>query len=387
MTSSARPPIERLTRRLIVVTGVWLALAGCQGREPEPEPVRSVRTVQISSGSASGTREFAADIRARTESRLSFLVGGKLVSREVELGQAVRAGQVIARLDPEDLHQAQMATQAALTAAVAQQEQAAADHQRFKDLRDQGFISSAELERRATALKTAQAQADQARAQAAVQRNQVAYTTLVAPTAGVVVGIEAEPGAVLGAGMPVLRLALDGPRDAVFAVPEDALAAMRELHGRSGQIQVRLWGSTQPVAATLRELAASADPVTRTYQAKADLAAAPAQLGQTAAVLVAGRATPGVYRLPTTAIVRDQDRAAVWLLDRQTMTVRQQVVKVLGAEGNDVLIGEGLADGMDVVTAGVHTLAPGQKVRRYLTGEAAAAATVAPARGDAAPRS
>lgn len=364
-----------------------LTLAGCSRPEAEPEPIRAVRTMQVSDALAQSTREFAAETRARTESRLSFRVAGKIVGREVELGQVVKAGQLLARLDPEDLRQAQEASRAAFTAAQAGLEQAAADHQRFKDLRDQGFISSAELERRATALKTAQAQADQAKAQAIVQRNQATYTALSASASGVVVGVDADVGAVVSAGAPVLRLALDGPRDAVFAVPEDSLPAMRPLLGKGGALQVRIWGAATPVAATLRELAAHADPVTRTFQAKADLGSAPVQLGQTASVIVQGEATPGVFRLPLAAVVRQQDRAAVWVLDRRTMTVNQVVVTVRGAEGNLALIDSGLKNGVDVVTAGAHVLTPGQKVKLYLADDAAANAPSLPGQAATLPKS
>lgn len=340
-------------------------LAGCGRKEPEPEPIRAVRTMQVSDGISAPQREFAAEVRSRTEARLSFRVGGKIVARQVELGQSVKAGQVLAQLDPEDLRQSQEGARAALAAALANLEMSAADHQRFKELRDQGFISSAELERRSMALKTAQAQVDQARAQAAVQRNQAAYSTLVANTAGVVVAVDADVGAVVSPGMPVVRLAVEGPRDAVFSIPEDALTPMRQLLNQAGALQVRLWGVAQPVNASLRELAASAEPVTRTYQAKADLGQSSAALGQTAAVLVTSTPTAGVYRLPLSALVRQQDKVAVWVVDRATMTVNQRVVQVQGADGNEALVTAGLQPGLDVVTAGAHVLTQGQKVKFY----------------------
>jgi multidrug efflux system membrane fusion protein len=221
------PPLfMNATLRLALgLIGVPLLLAACSKPQPQPEPVRSVRTLVVASAAAAGTQDYAAEIRARTETRLGFRVGGKMVSRSAEVGQRVKAGDVLARLDPEDLRLSQEAARAAVQAAQVNHDISLADFRRFKELRDQGFISGAELERREAALKSAAAQLDQARAQAAVQGNQAAYTTLVAPAAGVVVGVDAEPGTVLAAGTPVLRLALDGPRDVVFAVPEDAVAA------------------------------------------------------------------------------------------------------------------------------------------------------------------
>ena len=159
----------------------------------------------VSSDAAGGVHEFAGEVRARTESRLSFRVGGKLLRRNVDAGSAVKAGQVLAQLDPRDLRLGQDAARAALVAAQANYNQTLADFRRYKDLRDQGFISSADLERRDTALKAAKAQLDQAQAQASVQGNQAAYASLVADASGVITGVEAEPGMVVAAGAPVLH--------------------------------------------------------------------------------------------------------------------------------------------------------------------------------------
>lgn len=191
-----------------------------------------------------------------------------------------------------------------------------------------------------------------------------------ANAAGIVTTVEAEVGAVLAAGTPVLRLAHDGPRDAVFAVPEDLVAALRPLLGRQGALQVRRWGAATPVSATLREVAAAADPSTSTFLAKADLGAAQLELGQTVTVVIEQPRAEAVLRLPLAAVVQANGQSAVWVLDRASMTVKPQPVVVAGADGNRLVLASGLAAGQTVVTAGVHTLAPGQKVRLY--GEAPA---------------
>jgi RND family efflux transporter MFP subunit len=170
---------------------------------------------------------------------------------------------------------------------------------------------------------------------------------------------------VVAAGTPVLRLAHDGPRDAVFAVPEDAVERVRALAGRRDAVQVRLWGTVQPVPATVREIAAAADPVTRTFLTKADLGSAAVQLGRTAAVILDMPRTPNVAKLPLSAVTQLQGKTAVWLVDKTSMTVKAQPVEVAGAEGNHVVVGAGLKPGDIVVTAGVHVLTPGQKVKFY----------------------
>jgi multidrug efflux system membrane fusion protein len=357
----------------------WIALlavvmAGCSRPAPAPEPVRAVRTMVVEAGTAGGSHEFAAEIRARTESRLGFRVGGKLQSRSVEVGQQVKAGQLLAQLDAADLRLAQDAALAAQRAAKSSYELAQAEFKRYQDLRAQGFISALELERRETTLQAQKSQWEQANAQAAVQGNQAGYSRLTATGPGVITSVDAEPGAVLSAGAPVLKLAHDGPRDAVFAVPEDGVQGLRALLGRPGAVQVRLWGASDTLPATVREVSASADAATRTFLVKADLRAAALQLGQTATVMVALPQRSGVTRLPLTAVMQQQGQTAVWVLDTASMTVKVQPVVLAGADGNTVVVASGLSPGQTVVTAGVHTLTPGQKVKFYQAPEARTAA-------------
>jgi len=351
-------------------------LAACSRPAPAPEPVRAVRTLTVTADSAGGVQEYAAEVRARTESRLGFRVGGKMVARPAEVGLRVRSGQLLAQLDATDLRLGQDAALAATRVAQTQFDFAAAEFKRYEELRAQGFISGLELERRQAALKGQKAQLEQALAQARVQGNQAGYATLVAAAAGVVTATEAEIGAVLAAGAPVLRLAHDGARDAVFSVPEDGAAAMRALRGKPGALKVRAWGSTALLPATVREVAEAADSATRTFLVKADVGNAKLQLGQTVTVLAELPRSEGIARLPLSALMQQQGRTAVWLLDAATMTVKVQPVTVAGADGNTVVVSAGLQPGQQVVTAGVHVLTPGQKVKRY---EAQASAPASPA--------
>lgn len=371
--------------RLTVITILALATAACSKQAATPEPVRSVRTVTVSSGPVGAVVDYAAEVRARVELRLSFRVGGKMISRPAGLGEHVRAGQVLASLDAQDLRLGQDAARSAVQAARVNHEQAQADYRRFKDLRDQGFISAAELERRETTFKAAQAQLAQAQALSGVQSNQARYSTLVADTGGVVTAVEAEPGAVLSAGSTVLRVAQDGPRDVVFSVPEDQAGALRALQGSAGALRVTVWGADSvPLAATVREVAAVADPVTRTFVVKADIGKANVRLGRTATVTVAVRSlpsAPAMIKLPLAAVFEQQGQSSVWVLDKDTMTVRAQPIQVVGAEGNQVVVAAGLAPGQQVVSAGVHVLTPGQKVALY---RPLPAASVASAASDAA---
>lgn len=353
-----------------------LMLLGCGRQSAPPEPVRAVRTQVVTQESSGPVLEYAAELRARTESRLAFRVGGKLQERRVGLGDVVKPGQVLARLDAQDLMLAQEAARAAMNAARVNRDQAGADYKRFIDLHQQGFISAAELERRDAVFKAAQAQLDQAKAQATVQSNQSDYAQLRADAAGVITGVLAEPGMVIGAGAPVLQLAHDGPRDVVFSVPEQMVGRLREAAGRPGALSVRLWGGEQGAQAIqLREVSAAADPATRTFLVKADAGKLDARLGQTATVRLELPKQHNFIKLPLSAVLEQQGKTSVWVLDAKSMTVKLQAIRLQGAEGNEVLVAEGLSPGQEVVTAGVHVLTPGQKVSRYAAPAAAPAAS------------
>lgn len=375
-----------------------VCLVACSKPAPVEAPIRAVKVMTVGVQPLQSGLEFAGEVRARVETRLSFRVGGKLTARPVEVGQRVKAGQLLAQLDPQDFKLADAAARAQLSAASTQRDLAAADYQRFKALKDQNFISGAELERRETTLKAADAQLAQATAQASSQGNQTGYTRLLADVAGVITAIDAEPGQVLAAGAPVLRLAQDGPRDVLFAVPEDRVAAMRLGSG----VSVRPWQASSSLPGVVREVAASADPVTRTFAVKVALPAGTAlALGSTVAVQPQALSRSGtpVIKLPTSALLQNGATTVVWVLDAASMTVNQQAVQVLTADGNEVVVGSGLQSGVQVVTAGVHVLSPGQKVTLYkpnsalapvqsaqaATDSIASASTVAPASGAATP--
>lgn len=341
-----------------------LLLSACSKPEPPEAPVRSVKVMTIGVGTLQSSAEFAGEVRARVESRLGFRVAGKLSQRAVQVGEHVKAGQLLAQLDPQDYRLAADAARAQLAVAASNRDQAAADFKRFKELKDQNFISGAEFERRTTALTAAQAQYDQARAQLASQGNQADYTLLTADVSGVVTAVEAEQGQVLSAGTPVVRIAQDGPRDVVFSVPEDKVAAIKV----GSAVAVRVWAATTQWQGVVREVAASADPVTRTFAIKVALSgeAVPA-LGSTVSVVPQALSHAGApaIKVPTNALLQQGGKTQVWLLDSASMTVKAQPVEVLTADGNEVVIAQGLTPGMQVVTSGVHVLSTGQKVTLY----------------------
>jgi RND family efflux transporter MFP subunit len=350
----------RLTFLPILFFALILGIAACSPKQESPEPIRSVKLWTVGSTDLTVQGEYAAEVRARTESRLGFRVGGKILMRQAEPGQRVQAGQVLAE-----------AAQAQVIGALAQRDLAASDFKRYEALLAQNFISAAELERRSASLKAAQSSLDQAQSHAQSLVNQAGYAKLLATTSGVVTGVDAEPGQVVSAGQPVLRFAQDGPRDAVFAVPEHVVGRLK----LGQKMSVTVGNTTQTFQGQVREIGASADAATRTFMVKLALEKAESlSLGMTLNVQapqLAGSQSD-VIKLPTSALRQESNQTTVWVYDPQTSTVLSQVVQVATADGNDVVIASGLKPGQQVVSAGVHVLSPGQKVTVY---NAAALAT------------
>jgi RND family efflux transporter MFP subunit len=385
---SLLPLAARRVFGLFALAALMTTLVACSKAEAPQEPLRSVKLLTVAGSDLNLASEFSAEVRARVESRLGFRVGGKLVQRPAEPGQRVAAGQLLALVDAQDFQLAAQAAQAQVSAAQSQRDLAAAEFKRFEALKAQNFISGAELERREASLKAADAALRQAKAQAQAQGNQAGYARLTASHAGVIIAVEAEVGQVVSAGQPVVRLAHNGPRDAVFAVSESAIMSIRL--GQSMQAMVLSTG--QMVQGTVREMAASADPVTRTYAVK--LALAPGvggalPLGATLNVRAPGlsSAVASAIKLPTSALRQEGQGTAVWVLDEATMTVNSQAVQLGPVDGNEVVVSSGLKPGQKVVSAGVHVLSPGQKVTVYGAAPTPASAPGAvPAPSATAPR-
>lgn len=326
-------------------------LSACSEPPPPTVPPRLVRILKVGAGDTANSgpeRSYSGEVRARIETTLGFRVGGKMIERKVDAGQAVKTGQVLARLDPAD------ATLQATQAEV-QKSLAAADLARTRDLRERNFVSASALDARETAYKAAEAQAELA-------RNQSAYTALVADRSGVIGQVLAEPGQVVGAGQAVFRLAQDGEREVAISIPEGEVGRFK-----LGQTaEVRLWsGGEKALAGRLREIAPAADPVTRTFAARVSLKDADPRLplGMTATVRFAepgsGANKPVV---PLSAIFQQGDQAAVWKVGADGTAILQPV-KVAAWTDAGAVIGEGLAAGETVVAAGANLVTAGEKLR------------------------
>lgn len=339
-----------------------LVLGGCS-REPERAPdVRPVRLLQLQSATGQSAYEFSGDVRPRIESRLGFRVGGKIAARLVDVGATVRRGQPLARLDPTDLNLAEQGSRAQYEAARTDRDLAAADLKRYNDLFAKGFISAAEQNRRQASYEAAAARLRQAEAALREQSNQTGYTVLAADADGVVTAIDAEVGQVVSAGQSVVRVAQTAEKEVAIGLPEDQVDWLRDIR----DVSVRTWAEPERrLPGRVREIAAAADPVTRTYAARITVPNPPADLkfGMTAMVTFVRTGASPAVRVPLTALLQQQGSNQVWVYDSAAGTVQPVAVTLGQPIGNEIEVSSGLRPGQTIVTAGVHLLKPGQKVR------------------------
>jgi multidrug efflux system membrane fusion protein len=345
--------------RLCRILFCALLLGACSKEEPKVEPVRPVRVAVLADSAAGSSADFSGEVRPRIESRLGFRVAGKVTARLVDVGTFVKRGQVLMRLDPQDLRLAASQAQAGLRAAETGRDLAEADLKRYQELSANNFVSQSLLDTKRATLRAAQAEADAARAAFRGQANQAGYAGLVADVDGVVTAIDAETGQVVGAGTPVVRVARLDQLDVVIGIPENRVGGLRQ----GDAVTVRMWAQPQAaIAGRVREVSPAADPATRTYTAKIAIPPRPGvRLGMTASAQLASRDGGAGLRAPLSALHHDKGVTGVWLVENGA--VRRVPVRIAGQAGNEVLLSGGVQAGQTVVTAGVNLLRQGQKVR------------------------
>jgi membrane fusion protein, multidrug efflux system len=330
---------------------------------PPQQLPRTVRVQEVREEGATSEQSYTGVIRARYESNLSFRVGGKVVSRLVEVGQRVKAGQPLFRLDAEDYELALKAAEADLASADAELKVATADHDRSARLIRSRAISASDFDKTLSERDVAVGRRDRAVRMLALARNRLSYSTLAADAGGVITALPAEVGQVVAEGQPVASLARDGGREAVVSLPENRVAM-----ARSARAKVTFWSSPgKALTAELRELSPTADPTTRTYQARFAMPAAgpDVELGMTATVhLVPSEATGG-YVLPLSSLSGRRDQPAVWVVGREPGRPTLTPVKVREFRQESLVVAEGLKPGDLVVTAGVQKMDPGLAVRPW----------------------
>jgi membrane fusion protein, multidrug efflux system len=341
---------------------IVMTLVGCERKTPPAAEVRPVRTVTVERNAEGELVSLTGQVRAKNQVNLAFRLDGRMTKRLVNVGDVLKAGEIVAELDPQNQQKALRTVQANLASAEAALREAHLTFDRQQKLLAGGATPRAKFDTADQTLRSAQAEVDAAHAQVGLEQDHLSYTVLFADAPGVVTATGAEPGEVVRAGQMIVNVARQGGRDAVFDVSEQLIRT----GPRDPVVQVAL-ANDPSVRATgrVREVSPQADPATRTFQVKVGIIDPPPamELGSTVTGSIKLSAPPGV-EIPPSALTEANGRPAVWVFDPQSETVSLRNVVVSRYGPADVVVSQGLDGGEIVVTAGVQTLHPGQKVRR-----------------------
>ena len=343
---------------LMVLSG--LMLGACSREEPPPEPVRPVLYMEVKPQAIENLGRFAGNIAARYESTLGFRVSGRIASRSVDVGSEVEKGQLLATLDPTDLQNQLRSSQGDLARVEAQYINAQANARRQQELFDRGVGAQAALDVAVTDLKTTQSSFNQAKAAVQQAQDQLSYSELRTDHPAVVTEWKAEAGQVVSAGQQVVTLARPDIKEAVIDLPAPLAEQLPQ------DVVFKVASQLEPdinTTATLRELEPQAEASTRTRRARLTLADTPDafRLGTAISVTLSSAIEPRI-ELPANVLQEVDGKTQVWIVDMQNQTVSPHPVNVLSRD-DDTLVVSGVKGGERVVTAGVNSLKPGQKVK------------------------
>jgi membrane fusion protein, multidrug efflux system len=352
-------------RAALILAVLTLAACDTAAKQTQAErPPAPVRVATVTFAPLQTTQTLSGTVQARTLSDLGFRGGGKVVERPVEVGDHVRAGQLLARLDPADLQLAFEAAQSALESAIADAAKARADYTRYQQLGSgsPAFLAS-EYDRRLSATRMADARVAQAARQLALAKDQLAYATLTADADGAITSLPVQVGQVVAAGQTVASVARSAETEVVVDVPENRLPEVRDAQ----QVRIELWSDpAHPLAGRVREIAAQAEAASRTFAAKVTVLNAPAgllALGMTATVRFVAPPSIPVAILPATALTDHDGAPAVWVLDPPSQHATLRDVTVTGYLGDGTAaIASGISAGEQVVTAGASEIDPGMRL-------------------------
>ena len=347
-------------RSLIAAVGASLLLAACQAETAPAKLERPVQVQRVAFETGAMAREFVGVVRARYESDLGFRVAGKIITRVVNVGDRVRVGDVIARLDARDLQLQVESAEAELAAATSSLAQAASDLQRYATLKSRGYAAIADFDRKQAANDEAEGRLNRAKRSLELARNQLAYAELKSDADGIVTATLAEPGQVVAIGQAVARLAHRGEKEAVVSLPETWLG-----EAQRAKATMRLWSDgDRRFQARLRELSPQADPATRTFAARFTISDADDNVafGMTATVILERERETPVARVPLAAVLNRGTGPSVYVVD-ETGSLGLRPVTVAAFTGDAALVTAGINDGDRIVTLGVQKLEAGLRVR------------------------
>ena len=351
---------------VLAVSAALGLLVACSAEQvPVAPEIRPVRTVMIEKQAGGETVTLTGTVYALEEVNLAFRTGGRMIERNVNVGDRVKPGQLIARVEAVTQQNAVQSARANLSGAMGKLTEARNNFDRQQSMLAEGVVSRAVFDRAVQTRQTAQAQVDVAQAQLSTARDQLTYTELFADSEGVVTARGAEPGEVVSAGRMIVTVARQGGRDAVFNVP----ARVIEKAPVDPEVSVAL--TTNPsvqAKGRVREVSPQADPVTRTFEVRVGLIDPPEamRLGSTVSGTLHLGEVEGLH-IPASALTSTAGRPAVWIVDTESSTVSLRNVDVLRFGVSEVVVSQGLEPDDVVVTAGVQALSPGQKVRLLQT--------------------
>ncbi|MCO7054571.1 efflux RND transporter periplasmic adaptor subunit [Pseudomonas juntendi] len=346
--------------RLLLILSAGMLLAACEGDEQAPEPIRPVLSVKVEPQVQTQLGRFAGNIEARFESTLGFRVAGRIARRWLDVGAQVKPGDTLATLDPTDQQNQLRAAEGDLARVQAQWINAQADARRQQQLYDRGVGAQAQLDVAQTNLKTTSATLEQARASVSQARDQLGYSTLRSDHAAVITAWQAEAGQTVTAGQAVVTLARPDVKEAVIDLPISLAEQLDK--GLTFTVASQL-DPTINTTATLRELEPQADPTTRTRRARLTLANTPAafHLGTAVSVTLTSQVSPR-SELPLSALLERDGKTQVWVIDTRQKTVGTRDVTLIDRTSDSIVVASGVQPDERVVTAGVNSLKPGQKV-------------------------
>ena len=349
-------------RRAALALCALTFLSACQRAAEAPPPeLRPVRTTTIGAGANAGVVAITGTVQPQNEVNLSFRIDGRMIERTVEVGDSIKPGQLIARLDPQNEESGVQTVRAQIAGANARLLEARNHFDRMRDLVTDAAVSRTQYDQAEAMLRSAESQVEALQAQLSRAQNRLGYTRLVSEITGVVTARGPEAGEMVSPGRMIIQVAREGARDAVFDVP----ARVKDNAPKNADITVTLSSDPKVTAAgKVREVSPRADPVTGTFAVRVRLLDPPPamRLGTTVTGRMRVDSAAGVS-LPAAALVRADGRTAVWVVDAKTSTVSLRNIELGNADANNVQVASGLKPGEVVVTAGAQALRPGQKVR------------------------
>lgn len=340
-----------------------LGLAGCSQEKAAvvQEVIRPVKVVEIGEAQSTRRLDYSGSVRARTEMNLGFRIAGKVTERLVDIGQHVNSGDVLARVDPSDYELSVKSAQASLDAAERQVETVDLARKRAEQLYAKNFAPKSQLDQAMLSYDQAVATRDAARSTLAQAQNQVHYTDLKASEDGIVTAISADIGQVVGAGTPVMTVAVDGEKEVLIAVPEMDIAGFRP----GKEVKASFWSDEGlTLDGKVREVAGSADPQSRTFAVRVSLPNDPrVLLGMTANVEATVGSKAQLVSIPLTAMAEKDGKHIVWTVDRASDTVHPRPIKIANFTADGVAVADGLKQGDVVVAAGTQFMTENLKVK------------------------